>query len=163
MVLEIKINPDEILRRVGKNIGPAAFKGDEIKKLAADMIETMYVKDGVGLAAPQVGKSIQLCVIAKNFTADKKKDLILINPKWEKAGILREWGEEGCLSVPDLYGQVKRHKKIKVEALDENGKPLKFLADDFFARIVQHEIDHLNGILFIDKAKSLHTVAQEKL
>jgi len=163
MLLEIKINPDEILRRTAKNIPAGGFNGEVIRHLAADMIETMYAKDGVGLAAPQAGKSIRLCVIAKNFTADQKKDLILINPKWEKAGILREWGDEGCLSVPDIYGQVKRYRKIKVEALDENGKPLKFLAENFFARIVQHEIDHLNGILFIDKAKGLHTVAKEKL
>jgi len=118
----------------------------------------MYAKDGVGIAAPQVGESIQVCAIAKDFTADKKSDLILINPIWEKKSIKRAWGEEGCLSVPNIFGKVKRCKKILITALDTAGKPIKIEAEDFFARIVQHEIDHLNGILFVDKAKDLYEV-----
>jgi len=120
------------------------------------MTETMYKSDGVGIAAPQVGVSIMLCVIAKQF-ATTKEDLILINPVWEKKSVLKTTDTEGCLSVPGIFGEVKRYKKIKVQALDKNGARIEFLANNFFARIVQHEIDHLNGVLFIEKAKNLHS------
>ncbi len=123
----------------------------------------MYAKDGVGIASVQVGNPIQLCVIAKDFTPDKKADLILINPSFEKKSILREWGEEGCLSVPNTYGSVRRFKKIKVSALNAKGEKIEFVATEFFARIIQHEIDHLNGVLFIEKAKKLHTFEKEKI
>jgi peptide deformylase len=123
------------------------------------MVETMYAKDGVGLASVQVGESKQLCVIAKNYnTLNKKQDLCLINPSWTKLSVFKAWDEEGCLSVPGVYGKVKRYTKIKVQALDSNGKLLEFVAEDFFARIIQHEVDHLNGILFIEKAKNLHQI-----
>ncbi len=129
-----------------------------MKKFIVDLIETMYHKNGVGIASVQVASPIRLCVIAKEFTPGKKEDLILINPKFSAIGILRQWDEEGCLSVPLIYGKVRRYKKIKVTALGANGQPLEFIATDFFARICQHEIDHLNGTLFIDKAKNLHTI-----
>jgi peptide deformylase len=134
------------------------IKSAKMKKFIADLIETMYKKNGVGIASVQVANPIRLCVIAKDFTPEKKEDLVLINPKFSAIGILRQWDEEGCLSVPLVYGKVRRYRKIKVTALDINGKRLEFVAKDFFARICQHEIDHLNGILFIDKAKNLRTI-----
>ena len=137
------------------------IKSAKMKKFIVDLIETMYHKNGVGIASVQAANPIQLCVIAKDFTPDKKTDLVLINPSFEKATILRDWDEEGCLSVPLVYGKVRRYKKIKVKALDSNGKKLEFVAKDFFARIVQHEIDHLNGILFIDKAKNLRSITEQ--
>ncbi len=155
MVLPIVLEPNPILHQVGKDLTREEVKSTKIQKLIKDMIPTMYAKDGVGLAAPQVGESIQLCVIAKNFTPDQKKDLVLVNPKWQKLSVFRVWDEEGCLSVPEVYGQVRRYKKIKVEALNEKGEKISFTAQDFFARIIQHEVDHLNGILFIEKAKNL--------
>jgi peptide deformylase len=155
MVLPIILEPNKILHQVGRDLNLEEIKSNKIQKLIIDMIPTMYAKDGVGLAAPQVGESIQLCVIAKNYTPDQKKDLVLINPKWQKTSVFREWDEEGCLSVPETYGQVRRYKKIKVEALDETGKKINFVAENFFARIIQHEVDHLNGILFIEKAKNI--------
>ncbi len=120
------------------------------------MTETMYKSDGVGIAAPQVGASIMLCVIAKQF-AGTKTDLTLVNPVWEKKSLLKTSDTEGCLSVPGVFGEVKRYKKIKVNALDRDGNKIEFLANNFFARIVQHEVDHLNGILFIEKAKNVHS------
>ena len=158
MELSIVLDPNPILHVKGKKIEESEIKTKPMQDLIENMIETLYVKEGLGLAAPQVGASIQLCVIAKNFTTDKKKDLVLINPKWEKASILKEWDEEGCLSVPKIYGQVKRYKKIKVSALDEKGKHIQFIAEGLFARVVQHEVDHINGILFIEKARDLHTI-----
>lgn len=163
MLLPITIEPNPILHKISKTLTLDEIKSKKIKDFIADLTETMYVKDGVGIAAVQVGQPLQLCVIAKNFTPRKDKNLILINPHWEKASILREWDEEGCLSVPNIYGSVRRHKKIKVRALDEDGEELKFVAADFFARIIQHEIDHINGILFIEKAKKLRDLGEKQI
>lgn len=163
MILNIVKEPNPLLHQVSKNLTPEEINSKETKNFIGDLIETMYAKDGVGIAAVQTGNLIQLCVIAKNFTPDKSNDLVLINPKFQKASILREWNEEGCLSVPDIYGSVRRYKKIKVSALDATGKKIEFTAADFFARIIQHEIDHLNGVLFIVKAKNLHNFEKEKL
>lgn len=158
MVYPIVFDPNPILHKRSADVDPATIITPEIQKFIKDMIETMYVKDGVGLAAVQVGKSMQLCVIAKNFTLDKKKDLCLINPTWIKLNNKQAWDEEGCLSVPEIYGDVKRYVNIKVKALDGKGNPIEFIAEDFFARIIQHECDHLNGTLFIEKGKNLHQV-----
>lgn len=162
MILPILVEPNEFLHKKSEIIDPAEINEPRLQKLITDMIETMYVDDGVGLAAPQVEESIRLVVITKEYNPlNKKKDLVLINPQWEKTSIFKEWDEEGCLSVPLIYGEVKRYRKIKVRALDENGKPLNFNAEDFTARVIQHEVDHLDGILFISKAKNLHEVKKE--
>ncbi len=152
-----------LLHKVSRDLTLEEIKSPEIKKFTKDLIETMYYKNGVGIASVQVANPIALCIIAKDFTPDKKKDLVLINPKFEKIGLLREWDEEGCLSVPLIYGKVRRYKKIKVTALSSTGENLEFIATNFFARICQHEIDHLNGVLFIDKAKNLRTLEKESL
>lgn len=161
MVLNITVDPNPILHIKSEPVVIEDLKKGKLKKLISDMIETMYARDGLGLAAPQVGASLQICTIAKDFTDKKKSDLVLINPKWEKASILKVWDEEGCLSVPKLYGQVKRFKKIKVTAFDHLGEQIQFIAENLFARVIQHEVDHLNGILFIEKAKDLHTFEKE--
>ena len=163
MLLEITKEPNPLLHQVSKNLTAEEINSKKMKEFIVNLTETMYVKDGVGIASVQVGNPIQLCVIAKNFTTKKESDLILINPTFEKKTVLREWDEEGCLSAPTIYGSVRRFKKIKVTALGVNGKKIEFIATDFFARIIQHEIDHLNGILFIEKAKKLHTFEKEKL
>lgn len=158
MILNITTDPNPILRQVGKNVESAELKNSDMQELFDNMAQTMYKADGVGIAAPQVGISKQICVIAQKYInkeLQKNGDLILINPSWEKLTRWQAVEEEGCLSVPGLYGKVKRYKKIKVKALDKNGVPLEFTAENYFARICQHEIDHLNGILFIDKAKDL--------
>lgn len=152
-----------LLYKPSRELTLEEIKSPEIKKFTQDLIETMYYKNGVGIAAIQVANPIMLCVIAKDFVPGKKADLVLINPTFEKASILRDWDEEGCLSVPKIYGKVRRHKKIKVSALNTKGEPIKFTASDFFARIIQHEIDHLNGMLFKDKAKNLRNIEQERM
>lgn len=155
MLLEIFKEPNPILRKVGKQLTKEDLGSKKFKKFIKDLTETMYIHDGVGIASPQVGHSVMLCVIAKDFSPTKEKDLILINPVWEKKSIAKTLDEEGCLSVPGIYGLVKRYKKIRVKALDEHGKEICFEAVDFPARVIQHEVDHLNGILFIDKAKKI--------
>ncbi len=155
MLLEIFSEPNPILRKVAKQLTKEDIDSKKFKKFIKDLTETMYIRDGVGIAAPQVGESLMVCLIAKDFTPTKEKDLVLINPVWEKKSIIKTLDEEGCLSVPGVYGWVKRYKKIKVKALDEHGSTICFEAEDFPARVIQHEVDHLNGILFIDKTKKI--------
>lgn len=162
MIIEIITEPDPILHQVSQELNRAEILNPNTQQFIQDMIATMYAGDGAGIAAPQVRKSVQICVIAKNFTEKKAADLVLINPTWQRASILKAWDDEGCLSVPNMCGQVKRYKKIKVKALDINAQPLKFTASEFFARVIQHEVDHLHGVLFIAKAKAVHKIDKKK-
>lgn len=158
MKLQITTHPNEILRQKSAEIDRNFLLSKETQQLIKDMIETMYVDDGIGLAAPQVGKNIRLLVIGKEAHPQKTKDTILINPTWTKTSRKKVTDTEGCLSVPKTFGKVKRYKNIHVEALDEKGNELSFEANKFLARVIQHEVDHLDGILFIDKAKDIYTV-----
>lgn len=163
MVYDIVLDPNPILHTRADGVNPAEIPSRETQKFFKDMIETMYIKDGVGLAAVQVGEAKQVCTIIKTYNElDPRQDLVLINPSWEKLARAQEWDEEGCLSTPGLYGKIKRYAKIKVTALDKNGKKLNFIAENFFARIIQHECDHLNGHLYIERAKDLHRVEKSK-
>jgi peptide deformylase len=152
-MLKIVKNPDQNLRKNSRELNLDEIKSNQIKKLSEDMALTMIKKDGVGLAAPQIGKNIRLIVINT-----KDGVLYLFNPKIVKSSLAKEWGEEGCLSVPNTFGQVKRSKKIKCIYLDISGKEIKTEPQGLLARIFQHEIDHLEGILFIDKAKKIEIV-----
>ena len=147
-MLKVITHPNETVRKKSQEV--ADISSTEIQKLIPEMMETMMAKDGVGLAAPQIGKNIRIVVIAH-----KEKNLILINPKITKRSFIKEWGEEGCLSVPNKYGEVKRHRAITLKYKNEGGEEQKLKASGLLARIIQHEIDHLNGILFIDRAKKL--------
>ena len=120
---------------------------DEIKQLANDMFETMIEADGVGLAAPQIGKNIRMFVII----ADDDIRRVFINPQIIKTS--EEVGpyDEGCLSIPQVYESIIRPLKVTVQALNENGKPFTLDADGLLARVIQHEYDHLEGIVFIDR------------
>ncbi|PJA89907.1 MAG: peptide deformylase [Candidatus Magasanikbacteria bacterium CG_4_9_14_3_um_filter_32_9] len=161
MILPIIQHPNEILTTRSKEVNLDFVMSKDTKKLVQDMIETMYHAKGVGLAAPQIGLGIRLCVITKQYTPDQK-DLVLFNPTWEKTSRKKVADNEGCLSVPYTFGRVKRLKNIKVNAINESGKKISFEASDFFARIVQHEVDHLNGELFIFKAKNIQEEYEEE-
>lgn len=150
MILPIITLPNPILRERAREITPEEIKTSDIQKLISDMKETVLPAGGIGLAAPQVGFSVRLILIALG-----NKLMALINPEIINFSWRKEVLEEGCLSVPQKFGPVKRAKIIKVKALDENGKIIKFKAKDLFARVIQHEVDHLNGILFIDRAKKV--------
>lgn len=150
-VLKIITHPNPILRQKSSEISPKKIKDAETQKLLLDMEKTMLLKDGAGLAAPQIGKSIRIIVISHNG-----HNLFLINPKITRRSWAQEIGEEGCLSVlgPQgeiIYGPVKRHKKVSCLYLDSEGKKQKLQAENMLARVIQHEIDHLDGILFIDR------------
>ena len=149
--LQILINPNPILRKMSDPIDEKDILGAEMQTLLADMAITMLKKDGAGLAAPQIGKNIRVIVV--NF---EDKILFLINPQITKRSWAREIEEEGCLSVLNkkgeiIYAPVERNKRINCIYLDEKGAKQKLIAEKLFARVIQHEIDHLDGILFIDK------------
>lgn len=147
-VLDIRTYPDEVLRKKTRPV-ENPLEG-EIQQLIDDMVETMVAAPGVGLAANQVGVSKRLCVI--DITAGKESGNlhVLINPEIvDKQG--SEVCEEGCLSVPGYYAQVKRAATVVVRYLDRNGIEKELEADELLARAVQHEVDHLNGMLFVDR------------
>ena len=152
-ILPIIKNPSPLLREKSEEIDLKKIKANELKGLCADMIKTMKEKDGVGLAAPQVGKNIRL--IAINIKDGPK---IMINPKITKKSWAKEWSEEGCLSVPGVYGKVRRNKKINCIYFDKGGQKTKIQAEGLLSFVIQHEIDHLDGILFIDKAKEIKKI-----
>lgn len=135
--------PDEPLCSVAQ---PVETFDASIEQLAADMFETMHANDGVGLAGPQIGLSKRILVLHE---PDGPR-MCLVNP--QLSDLQGEvMGEEGCLSLPELYGQVPRAVRVRVRAVDERGRPLDFVAEDFLARIIQHEVDHLDGIVFPDR------------
>lgn len=145
-VLEIKKAGDAVLKEICK---PIEKIDKRLKKMLDDMAETMYEADGVGLAAPQVGLPLRMAVI------DVGEGLLeMINPVIvERAG--SEKDTEGCLSIPDIYGEVERSASVTVEFLNRRNKIQRLKADKLLARAIQHELDHLDGVLFIDKAESL--------
>ncbi len=153
-ILPIITNPNKILRNISKEIDLSEIKSNNFSILMKNMEETMIKKDGIGLAAPQIGKNIRLIVVKINDTS-----ICMINPKITKKSWATEIEEEGCLSIPNTYGKVKRHKQINCIYIDKNNKKQKIKLKKLNARVVQHEIDHLNGILFIDKAKKIKHIS----
>ncbi|MBI5037989.1 MAG: peptide deformylase [Candidatus Kerfeldbacteria bacterium] len=148
--LTIITNPHPTLRKKAARIPIEEIPS--LRKFADDMVTTMYHANGIGLAAPQVDRSICLIVVSTKDGALK-----LFNPEIIKKSFRKEEGEEGCLSIPGLYGIVKRHKTITVKAYQENAHLVTVKASGLFARVLQHEIDHINGILFIDRTKKIMT------
>ncbi len=138
--------PDPVLRQKVETV--TNFDAS-LKQLAVDLAETMYAAPGAGLAANQIGACLRVVVFDVSDNKEEKKHLVLVNPEIiEKEGC--QVDEEGCLSVIDLKANVERYSKLVVRAQDLDGKIWEFPAEDFFARVIQHELDHLNGILFID-------------
>ncbi|MDX7991637.1 peptide deformylase [Xenorhabdus littoralis] len=143
-ILNILTIPDERLRQ--KCVDVTDF--DKVQTLVDDMLETMYNTDnGIGLAAPQVGSKEAVLII--DISPNRDQPMVLVNPKIvEKER--RVTNQEGCLSIPGYYADVERFEKVKVEAQDRYGKPVTIESDDFLSIVMQHEIDHLHGIIFID-------------
>jgi len=146
-LLEIKKYPENILK---KKTAPVIDINSSIQRLIDDMIETMYAAKGVGLAANQVGVSKRLCVIDVSVADEKTPLIVLINPEIiERKGSVET--EEGCLSIHEYRAKVKRAEEVLVKGFDRKGKPIEIAGGDLFARALQHEIDHLDGLLFIDR------------
>lgn len=144
MDLPIITYPDPILRKKNKRIKDAT--DPKIRKLIFDMLDTLEANNGLGLAAPQVGENVRLCVIKMD-----SKTFILLNPEIVSKSLRKEVMEEGCLSFPGEFLPIKRSKKVKVVAETKEGDKVEIEAEGMFARALQHEIDHLDSTLFIDR------------
>lgn len=129
----------------------------EIRELVFAMKDAMRKANGIGLAAPQIGEPLRIFVAEVN-----KKFYVAVNPNVTKVSEETEEMEEGCLSVPGLWGPVERAARVTLEAFDQNGKPYRLKAKGLLARVIQHEMDHLDGILFIDKAKALYEIRRQE-
>jgi peptide deformylase len=154
-ILEIAMLPDPVLRRKAKKI--TTFDKD-LQTLIENMIETLRKAPGVGLAAPQVSESIRLIVVEygeedeDGNEQDPKKLYVIANPEIVQASEEKVIGIEACLSIPGLVGDVDRHKKIVIKGLNRFAKPVKITTEGWLARIFQHEIDHLDGVVYTDRA-----------
>ncbi|MFC1864591.1 peptide deformylase [Chloroflexota bacterium] len=146
-IIPIHVAPDPILRQKSKRV--RTIDGS-IRKLIGDMLETMHSASGAGLAAPQVGIPLRVIVIS----IPRQEDIVLINPE-----IVRRTGErlvnEGCLSIPGYIGEVKRAVAVTAKGRDQNGKEIRIKADELLAQALEHEIDHLNGVLYVDQLESM--------
>jgi peptide deformylase len=149
-LLNIEMLGSEVLRTPAEEV---AEVDDELRRLIGDMFETMYKAEGVGLAAPQVGISRRVIVV--DVHDDEVKPFALVNPRLVESSKETEKGEEGCLSIPGLAAAVERAAHVVVEGLDRDGNPLRVEGGGLLARCLQHEIDHLDGVLFLDRVGPL--------
>ena len=156
--LEIYKLGSNTLRTTAKRISKVDI---DTRKLAKEMLQSMYSAKGIGLAAPQVGISKELLVIDINFEDSAAEPLILINPEITAYGSTLNSYEEGCLSIPGVYLNVIRPSTIKLKFRDEMGRPRKMNADGLLARCIQHEVDHLKGVLFVDRVTSKEDLKKE--
>jgi len=155
--LRILHYPAPVLRTVAQPVPEAT---DEVRRVAQQMLHLMHEARGVGLAAPQVGLSWRLFV--SNPTAEPEDDRVFINPKLSSPSPDTHTHEEGCLSLPHIHGDITRPVRITIDALDENGRPFQLTSDELPARVWQHEIDHLDGILILDRMPAIDKVANKQ-
>ena len=146
--LQIHYLGDRVLRQGAKRI---AKVDDNVRQLVKEMLQTMYSADGIGLAAPQVAVNKQLIVVDCEPNNAANPPIVLINPKITKSSSRLCNAEEGCLSIPGVYIEVTRPEAIEIAFKDENGRPRKIQATGLLSRAIQHEMDHLNGVLFVDR------------
>ena len=149
---DIIILPDKRLRSVSK---PVVKIGDDIRTLIDDMFETMYDAPGIGLAAIQLGVPARVVTMDLSRKEDHNEPTVFINPEIVSCSEEKSIYEEGCLSIPDIHEDVERPARVKVRYLDLDGKPQEAEAEGLFATCIQHEVDHLNGVLFIDHISKL--------
>lgn len=152
MIRSLVILPDPVLRQVSK---PLERIDDDVRKLADDMLETMYDAPGIGLAAIQIGEPVRMLVIDLAGEDEPRAAHVFINPRIVASGEGISVYEEGCLSIPDYYAEVQRPDSVTVDYLDRDGKEQTIKAEGMMATCLQHEIDHLNGVLFIDHISRL--------
>ena len=150
-VRPVRLYGDPVLRQKAL---PVAAVDDTVRELIADLRETMHAYHGVGLAGNQVGVLQRVLVIDVPVDDETRAQMALINPAVDRK-VGAETGEEGCLSIPGLYEEVRRARQVRVRGLDQHGEPVEFTADGYLARAVQHEVDHLDGILFVDRLSLL--------
>jgi peptide deformylase len=163
-IREIVTHPAPVLRKKARKITDF---GPELQSLIDDMVETMREAPGVGLAAPQVGVPLQLIVVEYSEKAEEEEQeeppklYTIVNPEIVRFSDEMDLGTEGCLSIPGFVGDVDRPLEITLKGQNRRGKPLRLKADGWLARIFQHEVDHLNGVLFIDRAEKVWKVEDQ--
>ena len=148
----ILTEPNKFLRKISK---PVEIVGDDERALMDDMLDTMYAAPGIGLAAIQIGVPKRIIVIDIGRDENKKEPMYLVNPVIKNSNLVKAIYEEGCLSVPDQFAEIARPNSCEVEYLDYDGKKKVLIADGLLATCIQHEMDHLEGILFIDYLSKL--------
>ena len=156
--LDLHFLGDRVLRQPAKRV---AKVDNSLRDLVKKMLQTMYSEDGIGLAAPQVAVNKQLLVVDAEPDNAAAPPLVLINPKIIKSSSELAVGQEGCLSIPGVYLDVVRPAAIEVSFKDETGRPRKMKVNDLVARVIQHEMDHLNGVMFVDRVENAIALNQE--
>jgi len=153
-----------VLRERAQEVPADRFGTRFLRDLGRDLVRTMFEDNGVGLAAPQIGVGVRAFAyfVPGEGGRDDVAPTVLVNPTLEPVGECTELGWEGCLSVPGLRGMVPRYPAVRVRAFDTDGKPLEFTADGFHARVIQHEHDHLDGVVFLDRMKGMDTLMFEE-
>jgi peptide deformylase len=161
-ILKVARIAHPVLRSPAKPVPKSAFKDGLFQKLVDDMRETMYEYEGVGLAGPQVHEPLRIAVIEVPSDDERARAevpfMVLVNPVITPLGDEKLNGWEGCLSIPDLRGVVPRLKSVRLEALDRHGKHYTLEAHDFFARVIQHECDHLDGNVYVDRMQGMRSL-----
>jgi len=155
--LDLHYLGDRVLRQPAKRI---AKVDESVRKLAKEMLQTMYSSNGIGLAAPQVGVNKQLIVIDCEPDKEENQALILVNPQIIRWGKELCVAEEGCLSIPNVFLDVTRPQAIEVTFKDENCRPKKLQATGLLSRVIQHEMDHLNGVMFVDRVENAFALTE---
>ena len=157
-ILKVARMGHPVLREVAEEVDPTTVRSPAFQKLIDDMIETMVEYDGIGLAAPQIHEPVRLFVAGVEGSGDNLKIVPFVNPVITPLGpeTTEDW--EGCLSIPDIRGRVPRVREIKVRALDRHGGRMELRAHGFPARVIMHETDHLDGVLFFDRMKSFESL-----
>ena len=157
-ILKVSRLGHPVLRMESKRVSPKELASPRIQKLIDDMMETMVEYYGVGLAAPQVHESLSIAVIESHGPRGDIPMTVLVNPEVTvlDEDFIEDW--EGCLSIPDFRGRVPRWRKLRVDALDRSGKKQQITAEGFFARVIQHEFDHLMGRVYLDRLPNLKTL-----
>jgi peptide deformylase len=158
-ILKVARMGHPVLRQKARALDPTEVRTPGFQKLIDDMIETMVEYEGIGLAAPQVHESVRLFVAGIEGTGDDLKIVPFVNPVITPIGDEQTDDWEGCLSIPDLRGRVPRARDVVVNALDRRGKPFEMTLRNYPARVVQHETDHLDGVLFLDRMTTLESLA----
>ena len=163
MILKVARIGHPVVRRPARDLTRDELRSPDLQRLVDDMVDTMHEYDGVGLAAPQVHLELRMAVIEVPGSDDRAREAVpltvLINPRVTPLGEETAEGWEGCLSVPDLRGLVPRFTRLRLEALDRQGKPYALEARDFFARVIQHECDHLDGRVYLDRMRDMQTLS----
>jgi peptide deformylase len=158
-ILKVARMGHPVLRRRARALDRSDLRNPAVQKFIDDMVETMYEYHGVGLAAPQVHEGLRLFVaMLDDEPGEESEALVVVNPEITANGEATEEGWEGCLSIPDIRGMVPRYTDITMKALDRHGKAMELRLRGFPARVAQHETDHLDGVLFFDRMKSMQSL-----